>query len=78
MNVLKGPHFVVLTQSAETFQEGMSAAVWLVSLLPLEITGPLESQVILPVQVMSSDSQAWVFCRLLLLSWVHSVLNLDT
>ena len=78
MNVLKGPHLVVLTQSAEICLEGMNAAVWLASLLPLEITGSLESQLILPAQVVCSASQAWVFGRQLLLSWVCGVLNLDT
>lgn len=78
MNVLKATHHVVLTQSAETCQGGISAIVCLVSLLPLEITGTQESQVISPVQVMRSGSQAWVFGGQLLLSWVPVFLTIDT
>ena len=40
-------------------------------LLCLEIIGSLESQVISPVQVMCSGSQAWGFCEQLQLCWVH-------
>lgn len=78
MNVLKASHHVVLTQSAETCQGGISAIVRVVSLLPLEITGTQESQVISPVQVMHSGSQARVFGGQLLLSWVPVFLTIDT
>lgn len=78
MNVLKASHHVVLTQSAETCWGGISAIVRMVSLLPLEITGTQESQVISPVQVMHSGSQARVFGGQLLLSWVPVFLTIDT
>lgn len=48
MNVLKASP-AVLIQSAKTCRGGTSAAVYMVSLLPLEITGNQESQAISPV-----------------------------
>lgn len=56
MNVLKDPHNVELTQSAKTCRGGTGAAAHMVSLLPLEITGPWESQVISPVQTSMNAS----------------------
>ena len=76
MNALKVPHHVALTQSAEICLGDIGAAVWLVSLLPLEITGSQESEVISPVEVRGSDSQAWVFGGQLLLLGM-CVLTLD-
>lgn len=54
MNVLKAPNHVVPTQSAKTCRGDTSAAACLVSLLPLEMTGPQESRVISHAQVMLS------------------------
>ena len=54
MNVLKAPNHVVPTQPAKTFRGDTSAAACLVSLLPLEMTGPRKSRVISHAQVMLS------------------------
>lgn len=54
MNVLNAPNHVVPTQSAKTCRGDTSAAACLVSLLPLEMTGPRESRVISHAQVMLS------------------------
>ena len=51
MSALRSPHHVALTQSAETCLGDIGAAVGLVSLLPLEITGCQESEVVSPVKV---------------------------
>ena len=59
MNALKGPHHVALTQSAEICLGDIGAAVWLVSLLPLEITGSQESEAVSPVEVKGSDMGLW-------------------
>lgn len=59
MNVLKAPQNVVPTQSAETFWGGTSAAVSPVSLLPLEMTGSQDIQVISPAQVMLLGMGLW-------------------
>lgn len=59
MNVLKAPHHVVLTQSAETFWGDTSAAVSLVSFLPPEMTGSWEIRVVSPAQVMLSGMGLW-------------------
>ena len=74
MNVLRSPRHVGLTQSAETCLGDIGAAVGLVSLLPLEITGCQESKVVSPVKVKVSDSPAWDFGGqfLLLGTWVSN------
>ena len=59
MSVLKAPHHVVPTQSVKTFWGGTSATVCLVSLLPLEITGSQEIQVVSSAQVMLSGMGLW-------------------
>lgn len=77
MNVLKHPNNVVPIQSAKTCRGGTGAAAHMVSLLPLEITGARESQVISPVQVMLPGS-AWVYGGQLPLSWENVFLTLDS
>lgn len=49
-----------LTLSAPTYRGDTSAAVCLVSLLPLEMVGSQEIQAVLPVQVMLSDMRSLV------------------
>lgn len=65
---------MVLIPSAKTSWGGTSAAACLDSLLPLEMTGSLGSQVLLPAQVTLSGSQLWVIDGQLPFSWIHMFL----
>lgn len=71
MNVRRAPRRVVFIPSAKTSRGGTGAAACLDSLLPREMTGSLQSQVLLPAQVMLSGSQPWVIDGQLPFSWIH-------
>ncbi|KAK2507206.1 hypothetical protein MC885_005714, partial [Smutsia gigantea] len=58
MNVYRAPHHVVPTPSAKTSWGDTSAGARLDSLLPLEMTGPLGSQVMSFAQISTNASSA--------------------
>lgn len=58
MNVRRAPRHVVFIPSAKTSRGGTGAAACLDSLLPREMTGSLQSQVLLPAQTSMNASSA--------------------